>query len=46
LRTPIPLIYIIEPDIDDKDDDNNDNNNDDNKGAVLRGGRDDKRMGF
>ncbi len=41
--TPIPLVDIAEPNVDDNDNDNNkvdnnDNDDDNNEGTVLRGG--------
>jgi hypothetical protein len=35
--TPIPLVDIVKPNVNDKDNNNNNNNNN-NEGAVLRGG--------
>jgi hypothetical protein len=48
LRTPVPLVNIVEPDVNNSDDDDNDDSDDNNddEGTVLRGGGDHKRMGF
>jgi hypothetical protein len=40
LRTPVPLVNFVIPNVDDDDNDNNNDNNDNNnkEGAVSRGG--------